>query len=330
MKAWILDSLSGIGSLRLGDFPEPKPGPGEVVLAIRYAGLNPADSYLASRQYPAKPALPHILGRDGLGTVVELGPDVRGIALGETRMIMRGDVGGNRPGTFAERVAVPVNNLVEVPKGWTEEQAAGASLVYGTAYQALTMWGPLPEKGVVLITGASGGVGVASLQLAVGMGHSVVALSRSAEKSRKLRELGAAMTFDPTDPGWRKAAKEALGDRRVDLAIDNIGGKLLPEVIDVLGNQGKVSVVGRLDGPVPEFNTATLLFRRIRIGGVAVGAWTAEESAQAWIELLKILGRAGAKPVVDRVFPWHELPQAFQRLAQGPMGKVLLAVGTGG
>ena len=324
MKAWLLRDLTGIDALELTDVPEPVARSGEVILQLHFAALNPADRYLAERQYPAKPALPHILGRDGVGTIAQLGPGVSGVRVGERRSILRGDIGVNRAGTFAERVAVPVESLVESPVDWTEQEAAGATLVYLTAYQALTMWGPLSPQSVVLVTGASGGVGVASVQLAAAMGYTVIALSRSEEKSRRLKELGAAATFAPDNPQWRETVKDMLAPRRLDLAIDNIGGKLLPEVIDTLGDQGKVSLVGRLAGPVPNFNTATLFFRRLRIGGVAVGAYTNAESRAAWQQVTQLLERRHARPLVDRVFPFNQLPQAFQRLAQGPMGKVLL------
>ncbi|HWH70316.1 MAG TPA: zinc-binding dehydrogenase, partial [Candidatus Sulfotelmatobacter sp.] len=226
----------------------------------------------------------------------------------------------------AQRVVVPVDSLVQMPAPWTEPESAGATLVYLTAYQALTMWGPLPHPAVVLVTGASGGVGVAAVQLAAAMGHTVLALSRSADKSRRLHALGAAATFDPADPQWPQAAKAAIASRRVDLAIDNIGGKLLPEVIDTLGDLGRVSLVGRLAGPVPDFNTAALFFRRLRLGGVAVGAYTNAEARAAWQEVLRLLARTGARPLVDNIFAFDQLPKAFERLAQGPMGKVLLQV----
>jgi NADPH2:quinone reductase len=112
------------------------------------------------------------------------------------------------------------------------------------------------------------------------------------------------------------------------LAVDNIGGKVLPQVIDLLGDLGKVSVVGRLAGPVPEFNTATLFFRRIRLGGVAVGAWTSAESCAAWGEVVRLMASRDARPLVDSVFSFEDLSKAFERLAQGPMGKVILDVGT--
>ena len=321
-----MDDFKGIGGLRLADVPNPDPQPNEVILQVQYAALNPADRYLAENLYPAKPKLPHILGRDGMGTVVEVGSAVKDVRVGDRRAIVRGEVGVNRQGTFAQRVAVPVQDVVEIPASWSDPEGAGATLVYLTAYQALTMWGPLPPSAVVLVTGASGGVGVAAVQLAAALGHKVLALSRSPEKSRRLEQLGASATFSPEDPKWREAVKAHLAPRRVDLAIDNIGGKLLPEVIDTLGEQGRVSVVGRLAGPVPSFNTATLFFRRIRLGGVAVGAWTNAESRGAWRQVVELLARAGARPQVDKVFPFDQLPQAFERLARGPMGKVLVAV----
>jgi NADPH2:quinone reductase len=330
MRAWVIDDFKGIGGLHLADVSNPIPQPEEVVLQVQYAALNPADRYLAENLYPAKPRLPHILGRDGIGMVVEVGSGVKDVRVGDRRSILRGEVGGNRPGTFAQRVAVPAQDLIEIPAGWSEPEAAGATLVYLTAYQALTMWGPLPPSAVVLVTGASGGVGVAAVQLAAALGHKVLALSRRPEKSRRLEQLGATATFNPEDPKWREAVKSLLGMRRVDLAIDNIGGKLLPEVIDTLGEQGRVSVVGRLAGPVPSFNTATLFFRRLRLGGVAVGAWANAESRAAWQKVVALLARAGARPQVDKVFPFDQLPQAFERLARGPMGKVLLAVRSGG
>src|SRR5437868_8516912 len=115
MRAWLLDQLTGIERLRLAETPDPVLTADEAILEVHFAALNPADRYLAERQYPAKPALPHILGRDGMGTVVELGSSVTSVRVGDRRAILRGDVGVSRAGTFAERVAVPIDNLVETP-----------------------------------------------------------------------------------------------------------------------------------------------------------------------------------------------------------------------
>ncbi len=325
MRAWIIDKLEGLERLKLADVPDPTPAAGEVVLDVCYAALNPADYYLAQRQYPAAPPLPHVLGRDGIGTVSAVGSDVSGFKVGDVGLILRSEIGVSRWGALAERVAVPVESLVHSPAGWTDSEAAAAPLVYLTAYQALTQWGELPP-GVVLITGASGGVGVASIQLGVAMGHRIIALSRSEEKRAKLIELGASIVLNPEDADWHKKLKQQLDPRRVDLAIDNIGGDLFPRVLDLLGMNGKVSVVGQLAGPVPKFSTATLFFRRLRVGGVAVGTYTPPESQAAWTTIVDTLNRAGEKPVIDSTFRFEEIQEAFARLEQGPMGKVLVEI----
>jgi NADPH2:quinone reductase len=324
MKAWLLDKLGdGVDKLHVADVADPVPAPGEVVLRLLFAGLNPADRYLAENQYPAKPTLPHILGRDGIGVAEAIGAGVNGIQRGEKLVILRSEIGVNRPGTFAQRTAVPVESLVKPAPDWSDQQSAGATLVYLTAYQALSQWGQLPPS-LVLITGVSGGVGVACVQLAKAMGHTVVGLSRNAGKSQKLRELGADAVLDPQQPDWRKRMLAELGGRRVDLAVDNIGGPLFNQVVESLALEGRISCVGRLAGPVPEFNTASLFFRRARLGGVHVGSYTAAQSQAVWKNVLGLLEQTHAQPLVDSVHAFDSLPQAFTRLKEGPMGKVLL------
>ena len=325
MLAWLMNTFDGVQTLQIGNVPDPVPAAGEVVIDLTCAALNPADRYLAEGQYPARPPLPHILGRDGVGHVTAIGPGVNGISTGQPLALLRGEVGVTRWGTFAQRVAVPVEFTIEIPPGWTPQQAAAAPLAYLTAYQALTQWGDLPPS-VVLITGASGGVGVASIHLAKALGHTVVALSRNPGKAQPLHDLGADHVLDPQSPDWPKTLRKTLAPRRVDLAIDNIGGPLLPQLIDTLADLGKVSLVGRLAGPVPDFNTASLFFRRIKLGGVAVGAYNPSESRSAWTQILSLMNRTGAKPLIDSIHPFDHLPQAFNRLAAGPMGKVLLQV----
>jgi NADPH2:quinone reductase len=328
MRAWLLPEFTGIDKLRLAaDAADPAPAAGEVVLDVLFAALNPADRYLAEALYPAKPPLPHVLGRDGVGVVSAVGAGVADVKVGDRLAILRGETGVNRAGTLAQRVTVRAEELIPVPAGWSLEQAAAAPLVYLTAYQALTMWADLPAGAVVLVTGASGGVGVASVQLAKAMGHTVVAQSRDARKAGQLKALGADVTLDPQAPDWRKQLKAAMAGRRVDLAIDNIGGKLLSEVIDTLGHNGRVSCVGALAGPVPNFNTPALFFRRIKLGGVSVGDYGPAHGKRAWGEVLSLLDKAGARPLVDRVFPFEQVPAAFARLKEGPMGKVVVRVG---
>jgi NADPH2:quinone reductase len=325
MKAWLLESPGGLSRITLGETNNPAPKSGEVILRVTFAALNPADRYLAEGMYPAKPVFPHILGRDGMGVVESVGHGVDQFKPGDKAVLVRSDIGINLPGTFAEKVAVPAESLVKPETDWSDEQSAGSTLVYLTALQALTMWGEF-ASGIVLITGASGGVGGAAIHLAKAVGHTVVGLSRDAAKSKRLLAEGADFMFDPTDTNWRKKMRDALGGKKVDLAIDNIGSALFNEVVDSLGYGGKVSCVGRLAGPVPQFNTASLFFRRIRIGGVQVGDCTPTQSREDWRKIVGLLKTTGRKPLVDSIFPFEKLMDAFEHLAKGPMGKVLLKV----
>lgn len=326
MKAWIIDSFNGIDKMRLTDVVDPEPAADQVLMRVKFSALNPADAYLAQGQYPAKPPLPHILGRDGIGEIVAVGADVQGMRIGQKQAVLRGETGVTRWGTFAQLVAVPASSLVNPPPEWTDQQAGCATLVYLTAYQAITQWTDLPSQSLVLISGASGGVGIAATQLAAAMGHTVVGLSRDPIKRDRLKSIGMRLALDPANPQWQTALRSVFANRRVDLVIDNIGGELFSEMVGTLGDHGRISVVGRLAGPVPRFNTSSLLFRRIRIGGVAVGAYTNSQSHAAWEDILQLLAQTGARPIIDQVVPFEQLPAAFARLASGPFGKVLLQV----
>ena len=124
----------------------------------------------------------------------------------------------------------------------------------------------------------------------------------------------------------RKALMAAIAPKKVDLAVDNVGGVLFNDMVAMLGRNGCISVVGRSGGVVPEFNTATLFFRRNRIGGVAVGDYTPEAAEGAWKQIVDRLDATGKRPVVDGVFQFQDVKAAFARLTQGPMGKVLVRV----
>ncbi len=330
MRAWLLDAFEGVEKLRLGRGSRSATRPRRGSIAHAFAALNPADAFLAKAQYPAKPPLPHILGRDGVGDVLAVGAGVSNVAVGDTVGILRCDVGVETWGTLAEKTVVCAASLAKIPGGWSMEEMAGAPLTFLTAWQALTQWSdppaPPPAGSTLLITGASGGVGVASVLLGKSMGLTVIALSRSAEKAAKLKELGADFVFDPADANLRKSVTAAIAPRKIDLAVDNVAGPLFNQVIALLGYGGRISVVGRSGGAVPDFNTGTLFFRRNRIGGVAVADFTPESAQETWKEILARLAAIGQRPVVDGVYPFEEVKQAFARLNQGPMGKVLVRV----
>jgi NADPH2:quinone reductase len=327
MRAWLLDDFIGLGALRLSDAaPRPQPGPLEVLIRIDYAALNPADRFLAENLYPAKPRLPHILGRDGSGVVEQVGPGASRFRLGDKVAVLRSEAGVERPGTFAEYLAIHEDYVVPAPAGWTDHEAGAAPLVYLTAHQALTQWGRATGPETVLITGVSGGVGIATVHLAKAMGHRVIGLSRGERKRQRLAALGTDLVLDPADRDLKAKVKEFTARKGVDLVVDNVGGELFNVLLDMMAYRGRISVVGSLGGNVPSFNPAKLLFRRTRVGGVLVFDYQRDEARGIWNEVLSLMQRTGARPVIDSVFPFEQLKEAFAKLASGPMGKVLLDV----
>lgn len=352
MRAWLLKDFTGLDALHLStEAAKPAPAAGEVLIRVRFAAINPADRFLAENLYPARPKLPHVLGRDGCGIIEEIGPlappegsvepgragaednrrkraaDSLSLRVGDRVAILRSEAGVERWGTFAEYVALPADYVVPIPQGWSEEQAAAAPLVYLTAHQALTQWGRPAAPETVLVTGVSGGVGIATLQLAKALGHRVIGLSRGTGKRARLLGLGADLVLDPTDAELKTRIKEFTGRKGVDLVVDNVGGELFNVLLDVMAYRGRISVVGALGGNVPSFNPAKLLFRRTRVGGVLVFDYERHEARQIWNEILALLQRTNATPVVDSIVPFEQLREAFARLAAGPFGKVVLAVG---
>ena len=233
-------------------------------------------------------------------------------------------------GTLAEQVVVPADSLVPIPPGWSAEEMAGAPLVFLTAWQALTQWNEPPappvEGSVLLVTGRLGrrrsGVCVAR-PVDGSHGRGVVAKRR---KVCHLKALGADVVLDPSDPHLRTSVNAAIAPKKVGLVIDSVGGPLFDQLVAILGYRGRISVVGRSAGAVPNFNTATLLFRRSRIGGVAVSDYTPEAGQAAWKEIVSRLAAIGRRPVVDGIFSFEEVKPAFARLQQGPMGKVVVRI----
>jgi NADPH2:quinone reductase len=185
--------------------------------------------------------------------------------------------------------------------------------------------GEIAAGKTVLVTGASGGVGTAAVQLAKALGARVVALSRSVEKRGKLRALGANLTFDSADPDLVKTIQRALDGGRVDIVVENLGGPFLQRGIELVGPHGRIAVVGLLAGLTSEIQIGSLLFKRVRIAGISVGDYTPAEAQAAWAKVVETLDRAGTRPVVDRVFAFAQVQEAFAHLARGPMGKVIVA-----
>ena len=325
MRAWRFHEFGDIANYTLEEVPDANPGDGEALIKIRYASLNPADRLLIEGNYPGAGDLPLTVGRDGSGTVEKVAEGSR-FKVGDEVIVLRSEIGITRQGTLSEFVAAPESVVAHLPKGWSLQEGAAAPLVYLTAWKALVIQGGLRKGQSVLVTGASGGVGIASIQLAKALGAKVVALSRSEAKRSRLMELGADAVLDDGAPDLPDKVRAALDGKGPDLIIENLGGARLDQHIGLANLNAHIMVIGLLAGRMSEINMGQVLFKQVRIEGVHVGKLVPTQAQDGWRRIVETLGTTGARPVIDTVFPMEQVQEAFAHLAGGHLGKVLVEV----
>ncbi|HOV60731.1 MAG TPA: zinc-binding dehydrogenase [Candidatus Hydrogenedentes bacterium] len=325
MRAWRFHEPGDIRNLVLEEVPDPEVGPDESLVRVETAALNPADRYLVQGQYPRAGKPPFTPGRDGAGVVVKPGNSGR-FKEGDRVCVLGGLTGISSPGLLAEYCAVPDAWLAPVPDGWTMEEAAAGPLTLLTAWRALRVRGELRSGETVLVTGASGGVGSAAVMLASGLGARVLALSRDPAKRNTLVSLGAAVALDAAAPDIEKQVK-SVAPEGISLVVENLGGLWLDRCLRMVAPHGRVMVVGLLAGLTAEVTIGLLIHKNLRVEGLSVSAYAPEEAGHAWREITDLLAKTGRKPVIDRVFDFESVQAAFDRLADGPLGKVVIRVG---
>lgn len=322
MKGLKTQAPGGWENTRIIDLPDPIPGQGQVVVEIRAAGLNPADGFLIEGRYPGGPKPPFICGRDAAGVIVQ-GDAAGAWKPGEAVVVLQSQLTNLADGSFAQRQLFPVEVIAPLPDGWSFEEGGAAPLTFQTAWQALNAGGPLSAGRVVVVTGASGGVGLAAVQLAIASGAIVVGLSRSAEKRERLTAMGANFAIDSSDPDLKKKVFAAVGKPGVDVVVECVGGAMLGSAVHMLGNNGVVSVVGILAGVEGVIPIPSLMFKVARIQGILVSSKPPVESSEDWRQIVEILAKAKTRPVIDSTYPLSEFRAAFAKLASSPFGKVV-------
>jgi NADPH2:quinone reductase len=323
MLAWRFHQTGPIENLQPEEVPLPEPGPGEALVRIHYAALNPADRYLVQGQYPRAAKPPFTPGRDACGVIEQ--PAAAGRLPKGTRVVLLGgDTGIATPGALAQYAAIPEQWLAPLPEGWREEEGAAAPLVALTAWQGLVDRGALQPGETVLITGASGGVGTAAVILAKALGARVFALSRSTEKRQQLEKLGADATFDSEAEDLEKQIKAAAGDQPPSLIIENLGGPYLQRCITMAGYGARIMVIGLLAGLKSEVQIGLLIHKCLRIQGMSVSSYTAEEAQKAFKGIVETLQKCGDPWPIDKIFTPAQPYEAFAHLDSGPLGKVLV------
>jgi NADPH:quinone reductase len=321
MKAVLCTHYGPPSKLELADVPDPLAGPGEAVVGVKAAGLNFFDILLIAGKYQVKPPFPFSPAAELAGVVESVGPDVTAIAPGDRVLGWLGY------GAARERVAVSADQLVRIPHALEFERAAGLSVVYGTSYYALKDRAALKPGESLAVLGASGGVGLAAVELGKLMGARVIACASSAEKLDFARAHGADETVDYAREnlrdGLRKRAPEG-----VDVVYDPVGGAYAEAALRSLAWGGRFLVIGFAAGEIPKIPLNLTLLKSCDIRGVFWGAWTNREPQAHRANMRELVAWAAEGKLsahVHAVYPLAETARALEAIAgRQVMGKVIV------
>jgi NADPH:quinone reductase-like Zn-dependent oxidoreductase len=335
MKVFQIQDDWGIENLKLATRPDPKPGPGQVLLRMRAASINYRDLFTLNRGYGSfTGTLPLIPLSDGVGEVIEAGPGVTRVKVGDRVCPcfmqnwisgepdlerLTGTLGGPVDGAAAELMCLPEGGVVKVPAYLSHEEAAALPCAALTAWSALVTYGSLKPADKVLVQG-TGGVALFALQIAKILGCHVTVISSSDEKIAKAKALGAdaAVNYAST-PEWAKATRDITGGRGYDQIIELGGEKTLPQALRCIRPGGTLSMIGVLSGGQLAAQLGLVVTRQVRLQGITVGHRDAFEALMRALELHRL------KPVVDRVFPFDELKAALAYIKSGAhFGKICI------
>lgn len=303
------------GALEWRQHPDPKPGTGEVVVAVQAAGLNGADRLQVAGFYPAPPGWPpDIPGMEVAGEVIARGEQAGRFSLGDRVMAI---VGG---GGQAERVVVHERHLLPVPERVSWEAAGGFPEVFTTAFDALFTQCRLQMGEAVCVHGAAGGVGIAGVQLAVAAGARVVATVRDPDRRTEVAVLAGCTAVDPANFGEHGP---------YDVVLELVGAPNLPADLSALAPGGRISVIGVGAGAKAEVNLLELMGKRARIHGSTLRARSLEEKAtvarRIEAHVLPLLAAGTIRVPVDTTFPMADAAAAYERFAAGgKLGKIVL------
>jgi NADPH2:quinone reductase len=318
MKAIRVEQFGDPGVLRLADVPEPRPSAGQVLVRLRAAGVNPVETYIRSGNYARKPALPYTPGSDGAGTVEAVGEGVTQFQPGD-----RVYTAGTLTGSYAEMALCLVAQVHPLPERVSFAQGAALGVPYATAYRALVQRAQAVPGETVLIHGASGGVGLAAVQLARARGLQVWGTA-STEKGRLLvLEQGAQRVFDHGARNYLEQISQAAGKAGVNIILEMAAHKNLGNDLTLLAMHGRVVVIGSR-GEV-EITPREAMSREADIRGMVLFNTPPEALAQIHAELFAGLAAGTLRPVIAEEYPLARAPYAHGAIMDpGAAGKIVL------
>lgn len=340
MKAAFFEEHGGPEVMRVGERPDPEPGPGEVVVRVRACALNHLDLWVRRGLPGLELDLPHVGGSDIAGVVGEVGEGVEGweeddpvvvnpgLWCGRCEWCARGDhslcpdyaiLGEHLDGGLAEKVAVPADHLYRIPDDYPFERAAAVPLVFQTAWRALTTRAGVSAGDVVVVTGASGGVGTAAVQIAALAGARVYAVTSGEEAVERVLELGADRAVDRLEEDFSEVVWKETGKRGADVVLDSVGEAVWDSCVRSLATDGCLVTYGATTGANATVDLRRVFWKQLRI----VGSTMAGQAE--FREVMDLVFGGELEPVLDLSWPLARIEDAHRRLEEGEhFGKVVL------
>jgi len=325
-----------LDALKFESLDQPRPRPGEIVLDVKALSLNYRDLLVIKGQYNPNLNLPAVPISDGAGVVSAIGDGVTEVNVGDgvaTHFIsgwldgpFRAEYGATSlgtpgPGLAAEQVALPARAVVPIPKGYSFAEAATLPIAALTAWSALVTEGHI-QSGQTVLTLGTGGVSIFALQLAKTFGAKIIITSGHDEKLRRAADLGAdhGVNYRST-PDWEKSVLELTVGVGVDITVETGGAGTLDHSMKATRAGGTVAVLGALTGLKAEISTSLILMKRLHLAGIYV------DSRACFLDLIRHIETHRLKPIIDRTFPFDQLPAALRYLESGAhFGKVVVDV----
>lgn len=324
MKAVLCKAFGPADSLVLEEVASPAPKPSEVLIDIHAAGVNFPDTLIIEGKYQFKPPFPFSPGGEAAGVVAAVGDKVRHLKPGDRVIALTGW------GSFAEQIAVSAERVLPIPASLDFTTAAAFGMTYGTSMHALRQRAALQAGETLLVLGASGGVGLAAVEIGKALGARVIAAASSAEKLAVARAAGADELLNYAEEDLRERLKALTGGQGVDVVYDPVGGQLSEPAFRSLGWNGRHLVIGFASGSIPALPANLPLLKGAAMVGVFWGAFVArqpQDNLANFHQLFRWHAEGRLKPLVSQTYPLEHASEAIARLAaRQALGKLVVQV----
>ncbi len=324
MKAVLCKAFGPADTLVVEDVSSPEIKKNEVLLDVHAAGINFPDTLIIEGKYQFKPPFPFSPGGEAAGVISAVGEKVSHLKVGDRVMALTGW------GSCAEQIAVPAYNILPMPDAMDFTTAAAFSMTYGTAMHALKQRGALQAGETLLVLGASGGVGLAAIEIGKAMGARVIAAASSAEKLEVARQAGADELINYQDEDVRERLKTLTKGQGVDVIIDPVGGDLFETVFRSIAWNGRMLVIGFASGTIPSLPANLPLLKGAAVIGVFWGSFAQrqpQDNVANFQQLFAWYAEGKLKPLVSQTFALEDTAQAINTLAaRKAVGKLVIKV----